>query len=275
VFSLSRGKDGTVTVEVGEDETQTEGRAGFAGFRHTGPGSEFLSAGPPAGLLAHTNPAELLPHAEAFVEALAGDGDDGTPPTPAWLEALRLQRAAMAGDEGGIRERLGRAPATMRVGGRDALYWAVSAKRAGAVALLLSEGRADPNATYPGVGFGPTLTPLMLAILADNGGADGPDAAAEAVLDALRAGGADPEARNDRGETALLWLLSSAHADGVWRARSFDWLLRNGADPGARLPDGRDPPALVAASRFLPAVKRDLAAKLSAAGAARRAPSSR
>jgi ankyrin repeat protein len=89
---------------------------------------------------------------------------------------------------------------------------------------LLAEG-ADPNVALGG------KTPLMEAV-------DEPgqffDAAREAVVEALLAGGADVGARDPDGWTAL-------HFAGRADVAAVDLLLEAGADPGSTTTDGTTP----------------------------------
>jgi hypothetical protein len=89
--------------------------------------------------------------------------------------------------------------------------------------------RASPSAaTSKGVGGS---TPLMFAALYSD------TSAVRLLLDS----GADPNARNDAGATALLWAIDDAEKTRL--------LLSHGADPNVRSDDGATP-LLLAAGRF-------------------------
>jgi ankyrin repeat protein len=113
--------------------------------------------------------------------------------------------------------------------GENALMWAASEDHADVVTLLIARG-ADPNArskslTFPKDGFGlegvmtflpkGSWTPLMYA--ARDGGAD----AARALID----GGADVNAVDPEGTTALVRAIANSHYD------TATVLIDHGADP--------------------------------------------
>lgn len=275
-FSLALADQTTAVVRVAENDLVTNGHAGFPADERTLPLAALLADGPPAELVDQCDLAVL---ARELASACA---DLGAAP-PGWLGLLGLHEAARSAPYDIVRKRFGRcdpATARVRVGGRDALYWALTAGRPDVVAYLLGDLGADPNAVYA-VRSGGARTATMVAIR------DGPEATAIAVLDALRAAAADLESRNDRGETPLLWLLGSAYKDGIVRQAAFDWLLRAGADPNARrlppqTPHSRRPTRAggasaddepwtplyaLARSNFLPEWKFKLARQLFAAGA--------
>ncbi|QEL20904.1 SEL1-like repeat protein [Limnoglobus roseus] len=252
MFSFLMPAPDTVVFGVSEDEDQTEGRAGFPPQSATLPLAEFLADGPPAGLIDQSDLSVLVPVLEHVLANLAQ-------PEPVWLQTLRLHAAVCSCSVDVIRDRATWTTSLARAGGRDALYWAVRSNRADAVGLLLADLGGDANAKYDD---GTTLTPLMGAVIV--AARDEPELP---VFDALLRGGADVNARNSRGETALAWMLDLASTDGIWRPTAFDWLLANKADPNAADQDGRTPLALVMGSKFLPEVKHDLATKLFAAGA--------
>ena len=106
--------------------------------------------------------------------------------------------------------------------GERTLWYAAWSGDVRLIRELLAEG-ADPNVAVAG-----GKTPLMEAV-------DEPgqffDAAREAVVEALLAGGADVAARDDHGRAAL-------HFAGRADVRAVELLLAAGADPGATAADG-------------------------------------
>jgi TPR repeat protein len=257
-FTVVMPNRATVVISHGEDITQTEGQAGYGWHTRTYTVDEFRAAGPPDEVLERSDWSMLVPILECVVWELGGT-------EPNWLALLRYHHAVQGASAEVVRYRFADCAAGTardRLGGRDALDRAVRANRPEMVRFLVTELGHSPN------GDRPPLTPLMVA-------AEHRDDTE--MLDALRAVGADPDARNDRGETALLWLLGPAHAAGQWRPKVFDWLLANGADPNAPLlrptRSGRAPRRgptalhLLTTSKFLAAVKCELAGKLFAAGA--------
>ena len=253
LFSLLMPDPDTVMLGVCEDEEQTEGLAGFEREGETMPLAELLADGPPRGLIDQTDLGVLVVVLERVLADLGR-------PEPAWLPALRLHSAVMSGSVDVIRDRAANSSAAARVGGWDALYWALRAHRAEVVELLVTELGADPNAEYADE-TDPGITALMGAVIA---APDGPD---QPVLAALRRGGADPNARTADGRTALLWVVEAAGTEGIWRPAALDWLLANGADPNAANPAGLTPLAALLDSPLPPERKYELAGKLFAAGA--------
>lgn len=198
---------------MAEDEGQTEGRAHYyESLRQTK--AELLHDGPPFEILDEVDWLILfLVLGEVFAswELTA---------TPDWLDGLRVQQAARWGAVELLQERFAdtKEPLAL-IGGRDPLYWAVRSMHFPTLRFLFDHG-ADPNLEYR-LDRTRTVRTIQLAIqsaLAGN---------AACILWTLKQAGADVNARDNMGETAV---HAMAQTSTLWPEEAWDFLVQAEAD---------------------------------------------